>query len=481
MKKLIYILIGAFALTACDGLTDKNAITKEASEVPAITLLSNSQKEMAEFYTDPRINRLLAQQWAEVQYIDQSRYDFQNGGTPDIWWRSFYRDVLIDLQEFGRLVLEDQTYLNENVRTNHIAVGEVMNVYVWYTLVTTFGNIPYSEALDFENSFPAYDDQEVIYTDLLARLDAAISDMSIEDGFGSQATGDLIYKGDMAGWYAFANSLKMKMGMLLADSDPTTASQLVSEASPNALMSSALNTTFEFIVAPPNNNPVWEALVQSGRNDYVAANTIVDFMNDLSDPRLAFYFTPINGAYVGGEYGNFNVYANFSHVNPNQTDADFPSIIMDYAEVEFLRAEAVERGFITGTAATHYNNAIDASIRYWSSVNVNAGGTGITQDQINAYMAQPSVAYATAAGDYKQKIGMQKYIALYNRGYDAWTEWRRLDYPILNIPNQMQYGDIPVRYPYPTPEQNVNESNYDQAVAAMGGDEPDIKLFWDLN
>ncbi|AGA77061.1 SusD/RagB family nutrient-binding outer membrane lipoprotein [Echinicola vietnamensis] len=481
MKKIIYILLGAMVFASCDGLTDKNEITKDAAEVPAITLFSNAQKEMAEFHAEPQINRLLSQQWSEVQYIDQSRYDFYNGGTPAWWWRSFYRDVLIDLDEFTKLALEDDSYLSEAVRTNQIAAGEVLKVYAWYTLVTSFGNIPYSEALDFENSFPKYDDQTTIYMDLLARLDAAIADMDVDAGFGSQASADLIYEGDMDGWFAFANSLKFRMGMLLADVDPATAEAAVAEASPNAFASADLDATFQFLGTPPNTDPVWSDLVQSGRNDYVASNTMVDFMNDLNDPRIGLYYTEHEGAYVGGEYGNFNVYADFSHINPNQTEPDFTHVILDYSEVEFLRAEAVERGFLAGSAAEHYENAIRASFEYWSGVNEIVGGAPIADAAIDAYLAQPSVAYATAEGGYRQKIGLQKYIALYNRGYDAWTEWRRLDYPILNVPYDMDYEDIPLRYLYPISEQNVNTANYNEAVSAMGSDDVSVSLFWDVN
>ena len=69
---------------------------------------------------------------------------------------------------------------------------------------------------------------------------------------------------------------------------------------------------------------------------------------------------------------------------------------MDYVQTEFMRAEAKERGYnVAGTAEQHYNNAITASIIAW-------GGTAA---DAAAYLAQPSVAYSTAAGTWKQKIG----------------------------------------------------------------------------
>ncbi|MER3497879.1 MAG: hypothetical protein C4308_04220 [Chitinophagaceae bacterium] len=103
---------------------------------------------------------------------------------------------------------------------------------------------------------------------------------------------------------------------------------------------------------------------------------------------------------------------------------------------------------------------------------------GGTPTEAATYLAQPSVNYVTAPGTYKQKIGIQKWIALYNRGWDAWIEWRRLDYPQLP-PAVDAVSVIPLRYPYPVNEQNVKRVNYEAAAAAIGGDDVDTRLWWD--
>jgi hypothetical protein len=123
---------------------------------------------------------------------------------------------------------------------------------------------------------------------------------------------------------------------------------------------------------------------------------------------------------------------------------------------------------VGGTAEEHYDNAVTASIEEW-------GGTAA---EAAAYLAQPNVNYATAPGTFKQKIATQEYIALYNRGFDAWILVRRLDYPTLATPVNALSG-FPVRYTYPILEQNINTSNYNVAAAAIGGDAVTTKLFWD--
>jgi hypothetical protein len=192
----------------------------------------------------------------------------------------------------------------------------------------------------------------------------------------------------------------------------------------------------------------------------------------VTDPRLKFYAATVDDAYKGGKQGSPNSYDAFSHVNPALLTSTREVVLMDYAETEFLLAEAAERGFsVSGTAETHYNNAITASISYW----------GGSQAEAAAYLAQPSVAYATAAGTYKQKIGTQAWLAYFLRGFTAWTTYRRLDYPVLLAPALHVEGidKVPVRYTFAVSEQTLNFANYTAAAAKIGGDTPLTKLFWD--
>ena len=197
---------------------------------------------------------------------------------------------------------------------------------------------------------------------------------------------------------------------------------------------------------------------------------MVDKLKELNDPRLTQYFKPNDaGQYVGGVVGANNTFTLFAKPSDKVATNNFPHQVLDYVEAEFDRAEAIERGFaVGGSAESHYNNAIRASIIYW-------GGTAA---QADAYLAQPAVAYSTAAGNFKQKIGTQKWIALYNRGYELWTEYRRLDYPVLTPPSTAKSG-FPNRFTYPTNEQTLNNANYTDAASKMGGDKVESKIFWD--
>ncbi len=218
----------------------------------------------------------------------------------------------------------------------------------------------------------------------------------------------------------------------------------------------------------------------SSRQDFVASETILNPMTELMDPRRPAFFTTVDDKFVGGKYGFLNTYSAFSHVGDNIIDPTLEGMILDYSEVEFLLAEAVERGFITGSAAEHYNKGVTASILYWLD---NIGVPAATATTAAAaYLAQPKVAYATAGATWKEKIGFQKWLALYNRGWESWVEWRRLDFPKLLPPtggNAPAGLAIPVRMIYPINEQTLNGANRSSAADAIGGDLATTKLWWD--
>jgi hypothetical protein len=122
------------------------------------------------------------------------------------------------------------------------------------------------------------------------------------------------------------------------------------------------------------------------------------------------------------------------------------------------------------TAKEYYDAAVTESILMW-------GGTGA---QASTYLAQPDVAYDTAPGTWKEKIALQKWIALYDQGFEAWTTYRIYDAPVMNIAEGA--GTTPPnRYTYPIDEFSLNEENVKAAGAAIGGDVLMTQVFWDIN
>jgi len=476
MKKLIVLLLPVLLLASCaKDLGEYNIDEKNPVHVSAGSLFGNALKELSNNQTTPSVNvnvfRFWTQQLTATTYQDEPRYNITTRNIPLNYWTPFYREVLMDLNE-SRKITEVEKDLNPAVKNNRLAVLEVLNVYTWSVVVNTWGDVPYTEALSTVNQ-PKYDKAADIYADLFKRLDAAIAIMTPGANFGSM---DLLYNNNTAGWIKFAHSLKLKLAITLADVDEAAARTAIEASAPLAFTSNADNAVFKYLGQTPNNNPISNSMnpALTSRQDYVAGKTLVDKLNTLNDPRRPYYFTAVDGKYIGGEIGVNNTYKSFSHVADAIIAQDFEAILLDYSEVEFILAEAAARWGVLGTPVLHYNNAIKASIAYWAK--------GLPATEIDAmataYLAQPAVAYLTATGNYKQKIGEQKYLALYNRGYDSWIEWRRLDFPVL-APAASALSVIPLRLTYPTSERTLNKANVESAASSIGGDAVGTKLFWD--
>jgi hypothetical protein len=468
----VMVLVIAFATTSCEKLDNINP--KAATEVPVGTLFSNAEVSLVNQINSMSVNnnttRLLVQYWQETTYFSEARYDFSGRNIPDNYSTALYRNVIMDLKEAKDLLnAKEFTGGLATQRDNQVAIADILQVYAFQATVDAFGDMPYTEALmGIDNPAPAYDDAATIYTDLLSRITADISALNASEG--SYGSADFMYGGDVAKWKKFAASLKLRLGMRLADVNPAAAqAAVVSAYSAGVFSSQDESGILYYSGVSPHVNNIYNGFFVDGRKDYIPTNTLIDYMVALNDPRLPLYFDMVDGAYLGAEAGAdaAATYSNYSHFAERFFAADFEAILIDYVETEFLLAEAAQRGWsVGGSAESYFNNAVTESILYWN---------GTATAAADYLAAQPY-----DAANWKESVGMQKWLALYNRGIEGWTEWRRLDFPILNVPTGMVYGDIPVRMPYPFNEIKNNKSNYEAASAAIGGDDHRTKLFWDI-
>lgn len=472
MKKHILLILGIVFISSCSDFGDINESTKSPTVVPAETLFANATKNLYDQMVSTSVNnnifRLFSQYWTETTYVDEANYDFGRD-QPGTHWNILYRDVLKDLDETRVVINSTDDGTSQAVIDNQLAAISILEVYTYHVLVDSFGNVPFTEALDADNVSPAYDDDAAVYAAIIIKLDEAIDMISSsEDTFGEY---DLIYFGDASKWLKFANSLKLRLALRMAQVDVTTATTMATEAIASGVFTSNDdNAVFAYLSSSPNTNPIWEDLVESGRADFVGANTIVEIMNDLDDSRRPIYFQENLGTdtYLGGVYGENNTYSDYSHPGTVYEDPTLEGVIIDYSEVQFLMAEAVEMGLISGSAETYYNEGITASFEYWGATDV------------ATYLASADVAYSTAASTWQETISVQKWLALYNRGFEGWSTYRIYGYPAMNIP-PVSLEDVPRRYTYPEDEPSINGTSYAAAAAAMGGDLKSSTVFWDVN
>ncbi|RYJ38296.1 RagB/SusD domain protein [Flavobacterium anhuiense] len=472
LKKLSYTILFALTLSSCSDTLDDINKNPNATETPlAPYLLTGTLKQGADLYWGDANNfnstLLFVQHWAKIQYTEPDRYDVSNTSFTSLW-NTGYATLITDLNTIIK-------FPDAQANSNYKGIALSLRSWTFLLLTDAYGSIPYKEA--GQKVTPAYNTQKEVYTGLLEDLKQAQSLLNAANG---SVTGDLVYKGDIAKWKKFVNSLRLRIALRISDREPVLAKQAAIDATSDAAgLISSESETFKFTyTSSPQQNPA-SAWFET-RDDFRISKTMVDQLYALSDPRLpVFAQLPSDasvGKYVGGANGLSNSDANSQGFAKTSKPGTYfltsasPAVIASYSETLFNLAEAAARGYISGDAEQYYKNAITASF-------IQFGVTNPTT--ISTYLNQASVKYD--ASNYAKSIGTQKWIAFFGQGLDAFTEWRRLDYPVLTAgPATVLDGKIPSRLFYPGTEQSLNGASYQAAVANQGKDLLTTKLWFDV-
>ncbi len=473
MKKILILFIGVL-IFGCGDVSELNDNPKGAGEVSANALFANANVALFDQMVSTNVNRnplkLWCQYWTQTTYTDESNFELVNRDINGNFYNVLYAQVLKDLDQASTQIEASTTstaYTDEN-KKNDLAIIEVLNVYAFHILVDVFGDVPYSQALSASLT-PEYDDASQIYNNLFDRLDNAISQLGGVAGFGSS---DLVYGGDADLWKRFANSLKLRMAVRLTDHDPSKAASAASEAVASGVMEGAAHD-FElaYTSSKPNTNPLWEDLVESGRNDFVVSSSVGDIMNATNDPRRSAYAKNLGtlDSIVGGVPGRNNSFAGSSQIGLLFEDPTFPGTIMNYTEVLFNMAHAAQEGWISGSASDYYEQALmNSCVADWD----------VSEADAMAFVA----ANPYDAANWKESIGTQRYVALYNQGFEGWSTYRLYDFPTLQVAAEAATYP-PFRFTYPVDEYSLNETSVTAAGAKLPGgvDDVMVKIFWDKN
>ncbi len=470
-KYFFVLLLLIFGSVSCDDdfdNNDPNSPTRVESSQLLTDLSRQATNQLYSTFVGGDMGACWSQQWSKVQYNDEERFSPRSSVIITLW-ETFYEDVISDAKTMENLAVLEGNQVSEGVAL-------VMQAYGYSILTDLYGDIPFTEAVRADEGIfaPAYDEQEVVYNGMLEMLDRADALLATNNG-SLNPSFDPIYQGDAAKWRKFANSLKFRALMRVSAKLPSAASQMQAIVSSRPIFTShADEAKVNYLGAQPNANPIYETIVYGVRGEFKISELMVNTLADLSDPRLPVYAQPNNaGVYRGKTAGIQNVpnddfnYENVSAIGTRFLAEQFPGYMVSYSELLFLMAEAAHKGYISGSAASYYNAAISASM----------AENGLSD--ASSYLAQSSVAY-TNDNSGLQKIHTQKWIALFCQGVEAWTEWRRTGFPVLQtvIDANPNVGVTPSRYTYPATEQTTNKANYDAAVASQGENRLTTKIWW---
>lgn len=530
MKKLILItgLIAAVVLmlsTGCDknfvGInTDPEHLTAASMSYPTLFTsaeLITSGNSDGNGYEDWRGNLIYCS--TMIQHLSSTygywcgdKYTY-NSGYASAYWDQNYPNTVTNITEVVNHMENDPG------QSNFYNIARIFKVFMFQRITDLYGDCPYSQAgLGYLKGItsPKYDKQDSIYFDMLNTLQDAASklDPSAPNTVGSQ---DLLYQGNVAQWKKFAYSEMVRLAMRLTKVDPTDAQKWVNIAVQGGVMQSNADNAIVIHQAGNASNTISNGTgwVLDGQ-DPDAAHISLTFMDTLKwndDPRLPWLATVCVDPTVLGDMGDTasavqlgqpNGYDNgggqfdislapnwpgtkgqdvlsdqnkYSVVNRYTfSNIAAPTFFLTYSETELLLAEAAQRGWISGSAASYYNNGVTAAI-----LQLNQAGATLTPAQAATYLIMHP--YDPANG--LDMINTQYWIASFGDEYEAFANWRRSGYPLLNpvnenYPGNVTNGTIPRRLTYPVTEAATNATNYNAAVADLdNGDKLTSRVWWD--
>ncbi len=477
--------------TSCDNYLDINEDPNNptsSSITPDLMLAGVMTESYSPLATDANtLGNLMMQNWAGdiTNYTGAFQTEFALTLTT-----TFYQDIWNDLY----LYTASYSSIIDNENTDYTyysAISKIMKVYYFQYLVDLYGDIPYTEAHKLgDNLTPIYDDDEVIYGDLLTQLNDAITLInSAPENALTVGSEDVIMGGDMDMWIKFANTLKLKI-LLRQEATGTYNSQFSSLSSANFI-------TEDVTINPGYTdntgklNPFYGQFYQAGgsTNTYailiVGAQYAVEFLKgnttengtatNVLDPRVGAIYEMEDDTYTGVQQGENDVPSGngLSHLSTGVlSSADQDGYVMLAAESYLLQAEAIEKGYLSGNAATAFRQGITSSFTTF----------GLSSDDASTYIASSENVNQigwTGSSSKIEAIMTQKWIALNSiNAVESWIEYTRTGYPDVPLSTIAQKPSRPNRLLYPKSEYSSNAANVPEQAA---DDAFSTAIWWDVN
>ncbi|MDC6366517.1 MULTISPECIES: SusD/RagB family nutrient-binding outer membrane lipoprotein [Flavobacteriaceae] len=437
----------------------------------------------------------------------------------DDLWTDLYRETLQDINVLIPLAEEREL-------DGYVGVAKILQAYTYVILVDTFGDVPFTEALQGNNvPNPKLDDGQDIYNAMLTVIDEGIASINVPN---SIMPNDLFYGGDKSKWIRAANTLKFKMYAqmrLIGD----FSSQINSLINSGLIESADQDFQFQYSTVASatgeSRHPYYALCYDAdGSDDYMVSYYVNLLKADkgFEDPRLRYYFyrqvaeTPtgddlpcegepgFNFCYLGDFYWTrdhgdddgvppdqlkrttYGLYPiggafdadNFTSVVNNQGASGagiFPLMLSSY--VKFLMAESALMSNTTGDPRTLLEQGVRESmdkVLNFIPGQVDAAFAA-TDQQVEDYITYVLGQYDAASSDDERLDVIMKeyYIALWGNGFEAWNNYRRTSMPSDMSPHVTTPGEFPRTFLYPATVVNTNSNINQKAVTT--------KVFWDTN
>ncbi|HET7897714.1 MAG TPA: SusD/RagB family nutrient-binding outer membrane lipoprotein, partial [Flavisolibacter sp.] len=420
------------------------------------------------------------------------RYDFRSNWA-DYLYNGWYSE-LTNFKDIYRIA-SDSTGFNYN--KSYMGISLICQSWIYSLLTDTYGDVPYFESNEAQKEGiyePKFDAQKDIYLDIFKKLEEANTLLS--EGKAIVANSDPVYNGSISRWRKFGNSLYLRL--LMRISGKTEAAALATAKIKDIVETNAANypiiaSTDESAIlrwtgVAPYTSPYLSVREQDWRQPGIASFFIDNLVN-WNDPRIdislgsnninRWAIATFQGAFAGVPSGYapgtpVDRKSYFYSTSSSSTLMTEPltGMMLNYAEVEFILAEAALKGWIGGSAETYYNEGVRASIMQWLPT---------WSVPVTDYLVKADMQWATATTfeERMQRIHLQKYYALFLTDLQQWFEYRRTGYPTLPKGDGLRNGGVmPARMTYPVYVQSTNPTNYQLAVQRQGPDLISTQVWW---
>lgn len=474
-------------------------------------------------------NNLFAGEYSQFQATIHPNFASSNYNGPGSWtnlmMEGFYSNTAYGAAANQLdFVLK---YTAENNLKAENALAKIWKVMIYHRQTDYWGPIIYSNFGNGKTSVP-FDSQKDIYYDFFKILDEAAVDLRAANTANPSAkifdNHDLVYGGNIMQNLKLLNSLRLRLAMRIAYVEPAKAKQEAEKAA--AAPEGFIVNNADNAMSKVNLNFVNKLSTITYISEFVLTSTVASLMNGYNDPRISEYSQPCCGrltpgnAVYGGLVGFRNGYpanlrgknldTDYSYVGKkwlpiNNGGTNEPDAVMEAAEVFFLRAEGVLRGWNMGggTAQDYYNEGIRASLKFRVNapdavVNNYVTSTNLPAKPLDKF-GKPDARNSPPVTDIPvlydnggsferrlEQIITQKWLALFPlNDTEAWAERRRTGYPkgyaiIESASADLTRTQLARRLIYPPNSYTTNGAATTAALALLGGkDSYATRLWWD--
>jgi len=415
------------------------------------------------------------------------RYDYRSTWS-DYLYNGLYTE-LTNFKDIYKVASQELTY-----NRSYMGISVICQSWIYSILTDTYGDVPYfhsNQARDSAIYEPSFDAQKDIYMDIFNKLDSA--NVWLSTGTAIAANSDPVYNGVVANWRKFGNSLYLRLLLRVSGKAEMTEfckAKIKQIAETYPIMSSnAESAILRWTGQGPFSSPYLAVREQDFRAPGIAS-FFIDNLTSWNDPRIdiptygtgginRWGIAPYSGAYLGmpsgyapGENPIKKSYFLSNTSTSSLMTEPLTGMMMNYAEVKFILAEAAIKGWVTGSAETYYNDGCLNSITLWLPN---------WKVPIKDFLTAGDVEWIESLtfDEKMERIHKQKYYALFLEDMQQWFEYRRTGHPILpkgaGLKNN---GVMPARMTYPVYVQSTNPTNYKLAVARQGADQIYTQVWW---